>query len=123
MPQPRERHVLVVDDDGDIRETLTEVLSVAGFRVSAAANGLEALDLLRAAPCDLVVLDLMMPVMSGWEFRDEQLRDPAIAHVPVIVVSAARAPRPVTAAAFLPKPFDLDAILNLADRLAPPEPA
>jgi len=120
MTSPRERHVLVVDDDADIRETLADVLEVAGFVVTLAANGREALERLRARPFDLVVLDLMMPVMTGWEFREEQLRDPAIAGVPVIVVSAARAPRPLAASAFLPKPFDLDAILTLADQLAPP---
>jgi CheY-like chemotaxis protein len=120
MSSPSGKRVLVVDDDADIRETLSEVLSIAGYDVTPAANGREALERLRAAPHDLVVLDLMMPVMTGWEFREEQLRDASIAAVPVIVVSAARAPRPLTAAATLPKPFDLQEILDLAERFAGP---
>jgi CheY-like chemotaxis protein len=123
MTTTSERHVLVVDDDADIRETLADILAVAGFVVTLAANGREALDRLHEAAFDLVVLDLMMPVMTGWEFREEQLRDPAVADVPVIVVSAARSPKPLPAAAFLPKPFDLDAILTLVERLAPPRQA
>ncbi len=112
------RKVLVVDDDAAIRETLSDVFTEEGFEVTGASNGREALERLRACRHHLVVLDLMMPVMTGWEFREEQLRDPSIASVPVIVVSAAHAPRPIAAAAFLSKPFDLDTMLRLADRLA-----
>jgi len=111
------RRVLVVDDDPDIRAVLSDVLGATGYEVATAGHGREALELLRAQPFGLVVLDLMMPVMTGWEFREAQLGDPAIAHVPVIVVSAARAPRAVPAAAFLPKPFDMDELLALTARL------
>jgi CheY-like chemotaxis protein len=109
--------VLVVDDDPDIREAMADMLGTMGYAVATAVNGAAALLLVRAERFDLIVLDLMMPVMTGWEFREAQLRDPAIAGVPVIVVSAARAPRPVAAAAFLPKPFDVDELLSVAARL------
>ncbi|HET9598138.1 MAG TPA: response regulator [Anaeromyxobacteraceae bacterium] len=111
------RRVLVVDDDPDIRSLISEMLSATGYEVSTAQHGREALELLRAQPFGLVVLDLMMPVMTGWEFREAQLRDPEIAGVPVVVVSAARSPRPVPAAAFLAKPFDVDELLALTARL------
>jgi CheY-like chemotaxis protein len=117
-PDTRTRRILVVDDDPDIRAALEDALSVSGYEVAAARNGKEALQRLRSSRCDLVLLDLMMPVMTGWEFREEQSRDPALAGVPVIVISAARSPAPIDAAAYLPKPFDLDRLLELVDRLA-----
>jgi CheY-like chemotaxis protein len=81
--------VLSVDDDKDIREILAETLEERDFEVASAANGVEALAYLRAEPAPLVILlDLMMPVMNGQEFRAEQLRDPALASIPVVVLSA-----------------------------------
>jgi CheY-like chemotaxis protein len=118
----RTRRILVVDDDPDIRAALEDALSVSGYEVVAARNGSEALQRLRSSRCDLVLLDLMMPVMTGWEFRDEQLRDATVADVPVIVISAARSPAPIDAAAYLPKPFDLDRLLELVGRLVAGQP-
>jgi CheY-like chemotaxis protein len=89
---PKECHkILVVDDDADIREVLTEVLKEAGHEVVTASNGLEALALLRAgsSPC-LVLLDLMMPVMDGYLFIEAQKQDPALASIPVAVITAGR---------------------------------
>jgi CheY-like chemotaxis protein len=81
--------VLVVDDDRDIRDSLIEVLEEHGHPAVGAGNGLEALEVLRTrpAPC-LILLDLMMPVMDGRQFRDEQLKHPAWAAIPVLVISA-----------------------------------
>jgi len=80
--------VLVVDDDQDIREAVVEAMTDAGYTVVAAANGAEALDRMKdRVPC-LVFLDLMMPVMDGWEVVAHMDKDPALAHVPVCVVSA-----------------------------------
>lgn len=82
--------VLVVDDDRDLRDALCGALEESGFSAVGASNGREALDYLRSdveKPA-LILLDWMMPVMSGSEFRDEQVRDPKIADIPVIVVSA-----------------------------------
>jgi CheY-like chemotaxis protein len=80
--------VLIVEDDTDVREFMDVLLTTHGFETMTAANGREALERMRARrPC-LVLLDLMMPVMDGWQFRAEQLSEPALADVPVICVTA-----------------------------------
>jgi CheY-like chemotaxis protein len=116
------RRVLVVEDDADIRETTVEALADHGYDVLSAGNGREALDTLRGAshlPC-VILLDLMMPVMNGREFRREQVRDAAIAHIPVVVVSAfadaAKEARQLGAVACLEKPLTLSALLATAKR-------
>jgi serine/threonine protein kinase len=82
--------VLVVDDDPSVREALRMALEGEGYPVRCAANGLEGLQQLRAAPLPgLILLDLMMPVMDGWQFLHERQRDPRLAAVPVVVISAA----------------------------------
>lgn len=80
--------ILVVEDDREQREALCAMLDLEGFRHAEAANGKEALDYLgrSSAPC-LVLLDLEMPVMSGWDFRARQLADERLSHVPVVVVT------------------------------------
>lgn len=108
--------ILVVDDDDDIRAVLAELLDYEGHGVATAANGREALDYLRAHPdTALVFLDLMMPVMDGFEFREQQKRDPAIADIPVVVMTARGAvPAGVLdVATILPKPIDLDKLLDV----------
>jgi len=82
--------ILVVDDDRDIRDSLVEVLGEHGYPAIGAGNGVEALEILRtsAPPPSLILLDLMMPVMDGREFRERQLENPALAEIPVIVISA-----------------------------------
>jgi CheY-like chemotaxis protein len=83
--------VLVVEDDADILRAIVQVLQDEGQTVRAAENGRDALTLLRepgaTLPC-VILLDLMMPVMDGWAFRAEQLRDPTLAGIPVIVLTA-----------------------------------
>ena len=110
--------VMVVDDDTDLRDTLCDVLEGAGHSTRAARNGDEALRMLRADPAvDLVVLDLMMPVMSGWEFRREQLADPALAGIPVVVMTAAAdlVKSPIAAAQVLAKPVTMKVLLAAID--------
>ena len=82
--------LLVVDDDRDIRDSLVELLTERGYPAIGAGNGVEALEILRtsAAPPCLILLDLMMPVMDGREFRERQLENPAWTAIPVIVISA-----------------------------------
>jgi len=81
--------VLLVEDDLPIRDSLGEALTEEGFDVSTAGNGAEALERLRSGRLpSVIVLDLMMPVMDGWDFRQEQLGDPALRDIPVVVVSA-----------------------------------
>jgi CheY-like chemotaxis protein len=109
--------VLVVEDDFDLCDALVPILEYEGHRVVSAANGREALDRLHAmSPPSVILLDLMMPVMDGEQFRAEQLRDPDLASIPVVVVSAhaqaeERAAR-LGAVSCIRKPFDIDALLN-----------
>ena len=108
--------VLIVEDDADLREMMAQLLALEGFQTAAVANGREALDYLHGtnAP-DLILLDLMMPVMDGWEFCRHQQADPSLSQVPVIVLSAVDQSRvaDVNAAAFLKKPLDFDRLIRL----------
>ena len=116
------RAVLVVDDDHDVREALREVLEDHGYQVLEAGNGHDALALLRreASPPCLILLDIMMPVMDGWEFRAAQREDPALAGIPVVVLSAhGQVQRPsdgVDPTAFLKKPVQLPPLLETVAR-------
>ena len=114
------QHILVVDDDPAIRNVVADILEMSNYAVRMATNGLEALNEIRKFPPAVVLLDLMMPVMDGWEFL-RRLRDEPVS-VPVAVMSAARDAGAVSdelgAQAFLPKPFELDDVLLVVDRLA-----
>ena len=85
--------VLIVEDDPDLRTLLATTLEAEGFGVRAAANGAEALQAVAETAPALVILDLRMPVMDGWEFRRAQRADPKIAKTPVVVLSGADAHR------------------------------
>ena len=108
--------VLIVEDDEDLREMMAQLLTLEGFQTATVANGREALEYLHnASRPDVILLDLMMPVMDGWEFRRQQQADPAIAPVPVIVLSALDQGRAsnLEATEFLKKPLDFDRLLSL----------
>lgn len=110
---PRSGHrILVVDDDPDVRGFLQMLLESEGYRVYTAVDGLEALTAARRAKPDLIVLDFMMPSLDGRGFREAQLRDPAIAGIPVVLTTAATEVsalgRSLGAAACFQKPFDLE---------------
>jgi CheY-like chemotaxis protein len=111
--------VLVVDDDPDIRDLLVSVLKDDGFEAESARNGKDALDVLERWPADVVVLDLMMPVMDGWTFAD-RMRERW--RIPIVVLSAAtdlsRHAKRLEAADVVPKPFELDALLPRIARVA-----
>lgn len=102
---------MVVEDDHLIREAIAEALDEEGFEVIEAANGREALDKLHSEQASLVLLDLMMPVMDGWQFREEQLQDPELSTIPVVVLSAVQDER-VPADRHFSKPCDLDDLLD-----------
>jgi len=108
--------VLIIDDDLDIRREVSEILSEDGLDVMTASNGGEALRLLRSslAP-SVILLDLMMPGTSGWEFRRAQLAEPALAAIPVLVFSSfdsgPRNAADLHAAGFLTKPFSIVELL------------
>jgi CheY-like chemotaxis protein len=111
--------VLVVDDDELIRDTLATALSDEGYSVRVAGDGRAALDTLGAWRPDLIVLDLMMPIMDGQAFRAAQRSAPVTADIPVIVLSAAHnvhaRAADLGAAAVFPKPFDLMALLDAVE--------
>ena len=114
--------IVVIDDDQDVREVLADLLVAEGYRVRCFANGAEALaSLRRDASASLILLDLMMPVMNGWRFREEQARDRRLASIPVIAMSAcaefgpSTIPRPL---ALVAKPFNVDNLLaRIAERV------
>lgn len=114
--------VLVVDDDPDILATVRQILELEGYDVLPARNGVEALAVLEEHAPLVIILDLMMPVMDGWEFRRRLLEHPA-AGTPVIIVSADRdIPRLATAIradGYVAKPFDLTTLLSEVGRFAP----
>lgn len=112
-------HVMIVENDPDVREILFEVLSARGVDMLAAEHGRAALDQLARANVlpDLILLDLTMPVMSGDEFLEVKKRDPALAPIPVVVMSAAadlEARRGVDEV--MRKPVRLDALLAMIER-------
>ncbi|WP_235969415.1 response regulator [Anaeromyxobacter diazotrophicus] len=127
--------VLLVEDDRAIRDTLRELLEDEGYRVQWAEHGLDALKQLRAGlragqRPRLILLDLMMPVMNGWEFREAQRRDPALSQIPVIVLSADDPLREkvvgMSVAGWFSKPFAISALLEAIHRCAgaaPPQRA
>jgi CheY-like chemotaxis protein len=115
-PAPRAR-LLLVEDDADIRDTLSDALGWEGYAVEVAAHGLAALDRLAKGPrVDAILLDLMMPIMNGWEFRAAQLADPALAKIPVVVLSAS-APGACRPDRYLSKPFSVERLLEVLDEL------
>jgi two-component system response regulator CpxR len=112
------KSILIAEDNDDIRETLEDTLINEGYDVAVAKNGREALDKLKDLPAPaLVLLDLMMPVMSGWEFLDAQKADAVIAAHHVVVISAVKAtqsledPTPLETAGSLSKPLALESLL------------
>ena len=118
-------YILIVEDDDDIREALTQILELEGYVVREAANGREALDISCREPTpSLILLDLMMPVMDGWQFRAEQMKDPNLSKVPVVVISADASVHEKVAtfgaASVLPKPISLDRLLRAVESLYPP---
>lgn len=117
-PDMGPRPVLVVDDNPDIRETLRFVLEDAGYPVYSAENGKEALAILASGKQlpGLILLDLMMPVMSGDEMLKALKAVHALAQIPVTIVTASGAPKPPLASALLKKPVDLDVLLRIVER-------
>lgn len=118
-------HVLVIEDDLSTREVLSLLLRDEGFDVATAGDGLAALERLRHGEHpDLILLDLMMPIMDGWQFRREQLCDPRLADIPVIVCSAvgrdSQRADGLQALAYLGKPVDPSELIAVVLGFYPP---
>jgi CheY-like chemotaxis protein len=115
----RARQVVVVDDDEDLRELIVQLLEVLGFESLGFPDGGAALAALRRSGRipDVIVLDLEMPGMTGWDFRREQLRDPLLARIPVAVASGTD-PGAIEADAFLTKPYELGELCRVIARLS-----
>jgi CheY-like chemotaxis protein len=116
------RLILIVEDDIDVLQSLADVLDAEGFDTARACNGRQAIDYLRAGHCpQLILLDMMMPVMNGWEFRQEQLRIAGAADIPVVVLTADGEPRRKATAlhahGHLAKPVGVDKLLQEIDRV------
>ncbi|WP_437490220.1 response regulator [Sorangium sp. So ce1014] len=119
MSRPSKR-ILIVDDDAAIRRTLSELLEDEGYGVASVANGREALEYLRDDPSSisLVLLDLMMPVMDGFQFRAEQKSDPMLASMPIVVMTARGGTdrAGIDADAVISKPFDVLKLMDTIER-------
>jgi CheY-like chemotaxis protein len=113
--------ILIVEDDADIREDLAALLRAEGYRVSTARNGLEALEYLRTEHLPgLILLDLMMPVMDGWEFRRRMLEEKRLVGVPIVLLSGADNAQEhadaLNASEVVKKPINLDRLYATVDR-------
>jgi CheY-like chemotaxis protein len=121
---PAQLSLMIVDDDDDLRQTLASVIvATSGYNVTAFGDARKALAALQDGQTPfLILLDLMMPGMSGWEFRAAQLENAALSSIPVVVVTAANVAShgmPTLAdVEILRKPFDLDMLLTLIERYA-----
>lgn len=115
------KNILIIEDNDDIRETLEQVLKMEGYRVFAVSNGRDALVALKTIPGpSLILLDMMMPVMNGWEFLEVQKSDNVLATLPVVVVSAlgaaaalASKKEPVPAVGYIKKPISLNPLMEI----------
>lgn len=115
------KNILIIEDDASIRELLVELLESEGYHVAQAINGLEGVHYLQSQPKpDLILMDLMMPVMDGYGFLTEQMKNSKWSSIPVVVMSAEASAKeklkPYTVTAFLAKPVELEAILDAVSR-------
>jgi two-component system chemotaxis response regulator CheY len=123
LKTPR-KTVLLVEDDDDERDALAALLEQEDYRVLQAPNGAEALKLLESQPgqCQLILLDLMMPIMNGWDFRKLQKRKAALADIPVVLMSAgaqiAFAVEDLDAAGYVTKPVEFSDLLQKVEQFS-----
>jgi CheY-like chemotaxis protein len=119
-----DQYVLLVEDDIDISEAVESILKEEGFNIKCTFNGKEALEYLQSSKKNpsLILLDIMMPYMNGYEFREVQLKDPKIADIPTIILSAAGKHEDIEKLNFketLKKPLDLDTLIDVVKRNLP----
>ncbi|HTQ25273.1 MAG TPA: response regulator [Candidatus Binataceae bacterium] len=118
----RSPQILLIEDDSDLADAIVEVLQTEGYRVIHAPDGRAALRMLSDGRVpQMILLDLMMPNMDGWEFRSEQLRDPRLAKIPVVVLSASGdGARPISAKLMLRKPVTLETLVAAVRKFVQP---
>jgi CheY-like chemotaxis protein len=116
------RRVLLIEDDTDAREAIVEALGREGLAVLAADEGRKALELAEVARPSLILLDLMTHGMTGWQVLEQRRRSPALARIPVVVMTGSREPVQ-DAEVVLRKPFTTEALLEVVRRLLAPPPA
>ena len=109
--------VLIVDDEENQRLGLANMVSGWGYQAQTASDGVDALEKLASFPADVMVTDLMMPRMDGWEFRRAQKHDPEVSRIPVVVLSAL-GPDSLDAEGYVGKPFDVDELVSAVRRYA-----
>jgi len=119
------RTIMIVEDDRDIRESLVEILAAHGYAVTSACDGAQALQMLTDVPQpDLILLDLMMPRMNGFAFREAQLKHPEYAAIPVAIVSAdgniGEKAAQLRASAFIKKPLNVQPLLASVEKILGP---
>ena len=116
-PTTPNRGILVIDDDAASTDSLTDILTGEGYAVATARNGKEALEHLRGAPPPrLIILDLFMPEMDGWEFRRAQLKDAKLRDIPVVVMTGASVYAGIDANVIVHKPLDVERFVSLIER-------
>jgi CheY-like chemotaxis protein len=120
---PGARTVLIVDDEVSIVEALAEILSWEGFSIATAGNGRAALDHLSRTRADVVLMDVMMPVMGGVEAARAMKADPRTAEIPVVIMTAGPVPDGVDGSLAIRKPFELAALLRVIRRALERPPA
>ena len=109
----RAAELLIVDDDDGVRTALGDLLDYEGYPVTLCSNGKEAMDHLRSQPLPfLILLDLQMPEMDGWQFCRERKKDAALSAVPVIVITAFQSPGELGVNEIIHKPIDVEHLLN-----------
>jgi CheY-like chemotaxis protein len=108
-------NILIVEDEKGIQEILKDALEMEGYKVFTADNGQEGLDLLPKIPTPcLILLDLMMPVMNGWQFAEVMSKDMTLATIPIVIVTAfGDRAKLIPSKGVIKKPVDLDALLNI----------
>ena len=115
--------MLIVEDDGDIRQVLAAIVESAGYLVETAHDGVQALERLRSGPHCLIIFDLMMPGMNGWDLAKHLKADADLAKIPTVILTARNDVADVQAAlapaAIIRKPFDADEVLKLLERFCP----
>jgi CheY-like chemotaxis protein len=108
--------ILLAEDDQDMRDIVQDLLEANGYDVIPARTGRQALEFLSmdaGAPPDIVILDMMMPIVTGWQVLETIRRDPELARVPVVVLTATSQDKPTGATAFLRKPFRIETLLEI----------